>query len=398
LIARRRRWWLVLALGVVVLAAAGVIALRATGPATPGPFYAVPSPLPRGPAGTIIRKQLIPDFYPGAKTYRVLYKSSGIDGRPTAVSGLIVVPLGPPPRRGRPVIAFTHATVGLASGCAPSLQSSGGAQVIEGLGEFIAAGYVVAATDYSGLGTPGPAPYLVGRVEAIDALDSERAAHRLRQAHAGVEFAVWGHSAGGQAALFTAELAPGYAPDLRLVGVAAGSPIADLVDLFKVNPATTVGRILIALALYSWEHTYDDPRLQRIVEPSARAAIAGIAEQCLYGSQILGDPAAALAVSLRLAHSPPWRSAPWKAILAQNTPGTQPIGVPILLTQGGADKIVPASVTERLARGLCSRGERVELRLYPSAEHLEAGVLVAPDVAAWIAERFAGRPAPSTCA
>jgi acetyl esterase/lipase len=374
-----------------------VLALRASSPARPGPFYAVPSPLPRGPAGTIIRKQLIPNFYPGAKAYRVLYKSTGLNGRPAAVSGLIVVPTGPPPRRGRKVIAFTHATVGLASSCAPSVQQGGAVQVIEGLGQFIAAGYVVAATDYLGLGTPGPPPYLLGPVEAMGALDSVRAAHRLRQAHAGVEFAVWGHSAGGQASLFTAELAPSYAPELRLAGVAAGAPMPDLVSLFKVNVATTAGRVLIALALYSWEHVYDDPGIEQIVAPAARGAIAAIASQCLYGSQILGGAAGADAVSLTLTHGPPWKRPPWNAILAQNTPGTLPIAAPILLTQGGADKIVPAPVTERFAKQLCARGERVDLRLYPSAEHLEAGVLVAPDVASWIAERFAGKPAPSSC-
>ena len=37
-------------------------------------------------------------------------------------------------------------------------------------------------------------------------------------------FAVWGHSEGGHAALFTGELAARYAPDLKLVGVAAAAP------------------------------------------------------------------------------------------------------------------------------------------------------------------------------
>ena len=41
------------------------------------------------------------------------------------------------------------------------------------------AGYVVAATDYEGLGTPGLHPFLVGESEGRSVLDAARAAHRV---------------------------------------------------------------------------------------------------------------------------------------------------------------------------------------------------------------------------
>ena len=50
------------------------------------------------------------------------------------------------------------------------------------------AGYVLAATDYQGLGTPGPHPYLVGAAEAMNALDSVRAARNLTEAGASSDF------------------------------------------------------------------------------------------------------------------------------------------------------------------------------------------------------------------
>jgi pimeloyl-ACP methyl ester carboxylesterase len=397
LIARRPRRWLLPLLLIGCIAAGLAVALDHSAPPRPGPFYAVPSPLPRGGPGTIIRKELIPDFYPGTKAYRVLYESTGFDGRAAAVSGVIVVPEGPAPRHGRKIVAFAHGTVGVASNCAPSLQGGGFAQIIEGLGGFVAAGYVVAATDYVGLGTPGPNPYLVGRVEAMNVLDSVRAAHRLRQAHAGVEFAVWGHSQGGQASLFTGQLAPSYAPGLHLVGVAAGAPVPDLVDLFKVNSGSTVGKVLIAMALSSWSRVYPGARLQQILTPAAVPAVERIAGYCLYGRQLLGAVPSALLLSLTFLKTPPWKVEPWRSIIGKNDPGRAPTAVPILITQGAADKIVPASVTERFVKGLCARGGRVDLRVYPTVEHLEAGIVVAPDVAAWIGDRFAGRPPSSSC-
>jgi pimeloyl-ACP methyl ester carboxylesterase len=296
------------------------------------------------------------------------------------------------------VIAFTHGSVGVASNCAPSLHAREAPQVIGGLGSFIAAGYVVAATDYAGLGTAGPNPYLVGRVEAMNALDSVRAAHRLRAAHAGTEFAVWGHSQGGQAALFTAQLAPSYAPGLRLVGAVAGAPVPDLPALFRVNLPVPTGRSLIAMTLVAWARVYRDPRLLSLLSPQAQAAAVQIARYCLYSNEPLSAIPAALVSQFAVTGSPHWHEQPWRAIVLQNTPGNETVGVPVLLTQGGADRIVPPALTERLARRMCARGERVELRLYPSVGHAEAGIVVAPDVASWIADRFAGRPAPSTCA
>lgn len=42
---------------------------------------------------------------------------------------------------------------------------------------------------------------------------------------------VWGHSQGGRAALWTGALAPGYAPELDVVGVAALVPLAQAAAL-----------------------------------------------------------------------------------------------------------------------------------------------------------------------
>ena len=93
------------------------------------------------------------------------------------------------------------------------------AGTIWGLSEMLARGYVVVAADYPGLGTPGMHPYLIGESEGRAVLDSVRAARDLPDAGASNRFAVWGHSQGGHASLYTGELAASSAPDLRLVGV-----------------------------------------------------------------------------------------------------------------------------------------------------------------------------------
>ena len=402
----KSRWrWLgitLLVIGILLAAAVAgwAIFVHESRPDAPSAFYEAPSPLPEGPAGTIIRSETIKGFHPMATAYRVLYKSTGYDGSPTAVSGFILVPDGPAPAEGRQVIAYTHGTVGVASNCAPSLVTNPEQQplLVEGGSELLEAGYVVAASDYQGLGTPGPHPYLVGDAEGMNALDGVRAARNLTEANAGEEFAVWGHSQGGHASLFTGQLAATYAPELQLVGVAAGAPVPNLEDLFAVNIKTTVGRVLIAMALQSWAKVYDDANLDQIVTPVARPLVGRIAKNCLYNrNQILASVPAALALDLTFLHTPPWEAEPWKTIAETNAPGATRTNAPILIVQGDADKIVAPDVTARLVDTLCAEGETVDLRVLPRIGHLETGHVAAPDVLRWIADRFAGRRASTIC-
>ena len=86
-----------------------------------------------------------------------------LENRDIAVSGVILAPTGAAPTDGRPVVSWAHPTTGVAPACAPSL-SPAQAVLIPGLAGMLQAGYVVAATDYPGLGTSGPHPYRRPRV------------------------------------------------------------------------------------------------------------------------------------------------------------------------------------------------------------------------------------------
>jgi hypothetical protein len=87
------------------------------------------------------------------------------------VSGIVIVPPGPPPAGGWPIVAWAHPTTGVVPHCAPSLALFV-FQQIAGSRKLLENGYAIAATDYPGLGTPGPHPYLVGESEARAVIDS----------------------------------------------------------------------------------------------------------------------------------------------------------------------------------------------------------------------------------
>src|ERR1700689_3992869 len=152
--------------------------------------------------------------------------------------------------------------------------------MIAGLRLMLARGYVVAATDYPGLGTPETHPYLVGDSEARAVIDSVRAARQIQAVGAGARFVVWGHSQGGQAALFTGLLAHDYAPDLQLLGVAAAAPATELSTLMNADLDTSGGRNLTAMTLWTWARVYQAPSGPGIA-PSAIPVVDRLAEECI---------------------------------------------------------------------------------------------------------------------
>lgn len=384
---------------IVVVVVAVLLFASSTNPPSPGAFYAPPSPLPSGPPGTVIRSEPVPHPPEGAREWKILYLSKSYSGKPAAVSGLIFVPTAPVHGGGRLIVASTHGTIGVASYCAGSNQGPKYWPAIDGLKEFLHAGYVVVAPDYQGLGTAGPHPYLVGRSEAWAALDEVRAAHMFAAAHAGRRFAVFGASQGGQAALFTGQEAASYAPELRLVGVAAAAPATDLKRLFETNRDSTFGRVLSAYTIDTWSRVYPELHVDQLVAPLARPVVKRIAKTCIALDTKATIAAAIVSEALRISylHTLPWETEPWKSLIAENSPGHATMPAPVLITQGDADKLIRPPITQAFVKLLCARGEIVSYRTFPRVDHLHAAIETAPQVANWIAERFAGKPALSTC-
>ena len=112
-------------------------------------------------------------------------------------------------------------------------------------------GYVVAAADDPGLGTPGPHPHLVGISEARAVVDSVRVARMMPNAGRDPRFIVWDHPQGGQAALFIGTIGKTYVPELSLIGVAAAAPATERTTLINDNIGSAGGKNIAAMTLWS---------------------------------------------------------------------------------------------------------------------------------------------------
>jgi alpha-beta hydrolase superfamily lysophospholipase len=375
------------------IAFSGVVAAA---PVSADPFYDATSEELRGRPGSIIRAEPMP-APGGAAAFKVLYRSTGLRGEPIAVSGVILVPQGAPPARGRPVVAWAHPTTGVARHCAPSL-SPQVLQWIPGLAHMLARGYIVTATDYPGLGGPGIHPYLIGVSEARAVLDAVRAARALPGADAGNHFAVWGHSQGGHAVLFAGELARSYAPELRLAGVAAAAPATELGELFRADLRGPAGMVLGTFALWAWSKVYDQP-LDGVIAPTAPLVLDRIAHICNDDHQDMPRLAFAIQPLLREGFliTDVTKAEPWRKLMAENTPGRAAAGAPVFLVQGTADKVVRPHVTEEFKEILCKRGTPVRFVSVPNGDHGASATHGADAAVEWIGARFASEPPPNDC-
>lgn len=361
-------------------------------------FYtASPDEIAKGRPGTVIRTDTLNGTPDGATAYRMLYRSVGLDGNPIAVSGVAIVPSGPVPPGGRPIVAWAHPTTGVQPQCGPS-RSGGIFQSIQGLRAMLAKGYVVAATDYVGLGAAGPHPYLVGASEGRAVLDSVRAARLLPNAAAGKRFAVWGHSQGGHAALFTGILAKRIAPELDLVGVAAAAPATELATLLDDDIDTDGGRNLTAMTLWSWTRVYKAP-LDTIVAPPAIPIVDTLAADCLESvPDIVRRLRPTEALERRFLTDQKFAARqPWRGLLARNTPGPLPAGVPVYIAQGTSDPLVRPQVTRDYADKLCRAGTPVRFDALEGVGHLLAAHNSADAAVTWMEQRFRGEPPASNC-
>jgi acetyl esterase/lipase len=399
----RKGRWIALVI-VLALVAAGVGAwavwVRDNEAEQPGAFYTPPDPLPAGRPGDVIRSEAMSGLPAGTQGWRVLYLSTGMGGQPVAVSGAVFAPEGAPPAEGRKVVAWAHGTSGIVPSCGPSVSDADGGLFarVPSTAEMIAAGYVIAATDYPGLGTPGVHPYLVGSSEGYAVLDSVRAARNLAESGAGTDFVVWGHSQGGHAALFTAQLAPQYAPDLKLQGVAAAAPATELAELFQRDLDEAVGKVLTSFAVVSWSKVYPGASLDQVLVPVARPLVSEIAEGCiLTDAQEVAEAPLVLELRLGFVGNDPTSVQPWKDLFAENTPGTGPLAPPLFVAQGEADTVVWPDVTEGFVKAHCDAGTVVHLQTYAGVDHFGVRTASAPDVLAWVAGRFSGAEPPSTC-
>ncbi len=388
---------------IAALLAAGSVAACSSAEPIPESTPTTPVPAPVGDErGSIVTSMTMghTDFAVrvlDAEATYVVYRSTSASGETgTEVSGVVFAPKGQPPAGGWPIVSVAHGTTGVTDECAPSLYPNL-LGTIGTVAPFLERGMVVAVTDYEGIGTPGPHPYMDPDAAANNVVDAVRAARNVVP-EAGSRWGAIGTSQGGQAVWAAAERTD-YGDGLDLVGSAALSPTLNLAPVFESAPDPDSGPTLPQILL--------TPFLVnglQVAQPDAvesdyiRGALVEDKRALTACTDLLGVQKAEAALRLTPGDAAPASEeartvmVEWLRSVALPRVATTE---PLLVVVGEQDQLVEPSWTVDAVAQACAMGDVVDLRVEPDQGHSDQAAV--EDGVAWLTDRFAGLPAPDTC-
>jgi hypothetical protein len=416
------------------------------------PFYEVPASIPE-PPGTVLRWRAVNLAALSSSSptpfsaWQVLYASTDVNDQPSATVATVILPCTPAATTPRPLLSYQTAEDSLALMCAPSYEMRLGTEKEEvSLPPLLAQGWVVVTSDYE-----GPQSQLAAGIQAgHGVLDGIRAAENFAASHpdlglnlAGVDTPVglWGYSGGALASSWASELAPTYAPELHIVGVAEGGVPPDLTAAFHQIDGGLFSS-LEALGAVGLGRAY--PELLTLMSDDGRAKADVLGSECVEQA-ILQYPCERLDSYTIVTNA---IELPWvQEILSFNHLGnvctTYPFQTcmedsecnnptsclrnfcttspsqsctmdsdcshvagtcrkkhptaPLYIYHGINDEILPVNPVNALVEQYCNEGVTVEYYQDPASDHNSLAFSGAPAAIAYLTARFAGTPAPSTC-
>jgi pimeloyl-ACP methyl ester carboxylesterase len=260
---------------------------------------------------------------------------------------------------------------------------------------MLARGWDVTATDYAGLGTAGAEAYLVGGDEAYDVLNSVRALKYIPSADAGNSFAVWGHSQGGNSALFTAARASTYAPSLHLVATVASAPAAELVPLLDETWNSTLAWVIGPEVLISWPSVFRGLEVGSLTTSAGYENYRRVAGQCITSAAV--EALIRTAIKQRFFKVNPVSVSAWRAVALQQTAPILSPSQPLMVAESLNDEVVLPNTTALYVKRACAARSDLTSLWLADVGHVQLASTIAPAVINWLGDRFAGRPTAPTC-
>lgn len=385
----------------VLAVLAGAPAQAAESPAT-DPFYARPANLAGLKPGAIVRARTVEVTLGTEKRMadQLAFRSADVHGRPVVAVTTVITPTGEQPPGGRNVVSIQDATNAADVNCHPSYQLQIGSpdnrnMQVEGTAALalLAQGSTVVVPDHLG---PDPM-YIVKDMEGKVVLDGLRAALRHGPAQLGgadTQIALIGYSGGAHGSAAANELHAAYAPELNIVAVTAGGvPVANRATFDYLDGSVGTGALLgVSIGI---DRAFSAFRLLDLLNVRGRELIEKFKKGC--SSSVFGAPFEEFddftvvpnAIDLpRVAR-----------IIRRNQLGqTTPIA-PSYYYNGISDELIWIKPLDALVGQYCAEGATISYFRDPAGlEHVQALANFVPLATAYIADRFAGVPAPTTCA
>lgn len=338
---------------------------------------------------------------------QILYRTTDARGRAVATVTAVLEPVtGTVAPRMVGYLSFYDA---LSSKCDPSFTLRGGdpgkpnqqlTDVEQGVVTGLrAAGYIVTVPDFEN----ERLDYVSGTESGKSALDGVKATLRaLHLSTSSTPVGLMGYSGGSIAADWASELAPRYAPKLKLVGVAEGGLPVDLAHNLRYVDGSAVWSDVMPAAMIGIARSYALD-LDHYLSAYGRRIAHTEAHQCI-GDFNGAWPHLTIHRLMKpryrdLLHVPVFRRLLNKLIMG-SAPGhpREPLMVVAGKNDGTGDGVMVAADEEALAYEYCHQGVPVEFHELQKVDHTTAGGLFMPLAITFLSARFAGAPPTDTCA
>lgn len=390
---------------VAVLCSSLVGAAQATAePLLPTPiadqFGAPPADLDALQPGDLISSRPMPPP-PGffdIDVWQLKFRSTDSAGDPIAALNTVMVPHNKAPNG--PLLSYQHIINALGLECAPSqaLWSNDPNLAIReapALNAVLQRGWTVVIADHLGPRSAYGAARLGGQI----VLDSIRATQRFDPIQVQQSpVALAGYSGGGMATAWAAALQNDYAPELNIVGSAAGGAPMNLERMARdlgFTPHPMFGLAFAAALGIEREYPNRVP-ISAQLNPLGKQIEAKMQNGCTNDiiAAGAGKSAVEVAGTLDLMNSPEMVAA-----VNENSVELYP-GVPkapFFEWHSPSDALIPVSAIDNTIARYCGAGVKVTEVKVSSNDHLTAAVLGLPQALEWIDQRFSGVPAPTSC-
>jgi hypothetical protein len=393
-----------------VCAALGVavwpVASLAATPELPAndPFYVYGGSLKGIAPGTVLRTRQVSVGELGIQTplsaTQVLYRTTGELGQATVTVATIIKPLVPLGQT--KIVSFQQAYDALGTQCDTSYTLRGGnpADATAALEDvfidaYVAEGYTVVDSDYEG----ETLDYGAGQESGYGTLDAVRAAEKLLNVPvSGTPVGLVGYSGGAIASEYAAELAPTYAPELRIVGAAIGGIPTDFAHtLAYINGSKGwAGAIPDVLSGLARGFKLDFPKY---LSSYGQSVVNAVAKGCLVPTAYPGLTFQKLLKAQYANYTtvPVFAHVLNKMIMSSSGPPSEPLLLVNGNSDGTGDGVMIAKDVQQLAYAYCQRGVRVQFHVFNGLDHIGAAVPFEPMAVAFLTQRLSGLSVSNGC-
>jgi Secretory lipase len=329
--------------------------------------------------------------------WQIMYRSTNSKNQPVAMVTTFLVPKTVS-ATGKKLVSYQSFYDSLTLNCSPSgLTLTGKLFDKTFYKSALSKGYYVALADYEGLQSQWIAAYNSGH----GVLDSVRAVQNFSKSglNSSTPVGLFGYSGGGFATMWAAELAQSYAPELKIVGAAAGGlPVNPINVAKKVDGKLFAGAYFGAVVGLS--RAYPEIDTDKYANDAGKAMIVDAGTRCLGGTAS-GQPELLLKYAYKKGSTylkdPNFLDLPeMQAIGKENTMGQFIPKMPLYIWQGTLDELMPMADADALAASYCAGGATLSYKRLVGGDHI-TGALSLSSGLNYLIDRFNGKAAPTTC-